>query len=336
MTTPPPALPAKVSALDAARDAVDHTRSRLFPFQFKAWLALGFVTFLDQCGRGGGVNFPSPGGMFRERYGVDHEPDFAGMTAWAGSHVGLIMGGAAGLLTVIVGLTALVLWVSSRGIFMYVDNVSSGRSDVARPWREHAERAGSLFVWRFVVALAALLGVILLLLTGALLFMLLSRARVAVGPAAFVSLLLVVPVILLLAVSGGLVSIALRDFVAPIQLRRDLSCGPAVRLFLSLLRSSPGAFVLYLILKIAFSFALAAVLLLVGCLTCCCAFLPVVGHTILQPAFYFERAWSLFLLRQLGHDLIVPAPAPAPATPAPPTDPVPSPPPIPATDQGVA
>lgn len=324
MTTPP-ALPARVSVLDAARDAVDHTRSRLFPFQFKAWLALGFVTFLDQCGRGGGVNFPSPGGMFREKYGAGHEPDLAGITAWAGSHIGLIVIGAAGFLTLIVALTALVLWLSSRGIFMYIDNVSSGRSQVARPWREHAERAGSLFVWRFTVALTALLAVILLLLGGALLFLLLTRSRVDVGPAAFASVLLVVPAIILLALAGGLVSVALRDFVAPIQLRRGLACGAALRIFLSLLRATPGAFALYLILKIAFSFALAALLLLVGCLTCCCAFLPVVGHTILQPAFYFERAWSLFLLRQLGHDLV--APLPVPATPAPPTA---------AGDQGVA
>jgi hypothetical protein len=308
----PPALPGRVSPLDAARDAVDHTRHHLFPFRFNVWLALGFVTFLDQCGRGGGVNFPSPGGVFREKYGTGHEPDFAGMTAWAGNHVGLIVAGAAAFLTLVIALTALVLWLSSRGIFMYIDNVSSGRSDVARPWREHAERAGSLFAWRFGVALAALLGVLLLLLAGGLLFLLLSRGHVAVGPAAFVSLLLVIPLIIVLALAGGLVSLALRDFVAPIQMQREVSCGTAARIFLALLRLRPGAFILFLVLKIAFSVALAFVLLLVGCLTCCCAFLPVVGHTLLQPAFYFERAWSLFLLRQLGHDLVTPPPMAAP------------------------
>jgi hypothetical protein len=29
----------------------------------------------------------------------------------------------------------------------------------------------------------------------------------------------------------------------------------------------------------------------------------VVTQTFLQPLFFFERAWSLCLLRQLGHDL---------------------------------
>jgi len=44
--------------------------------------------------------------------------------------------------------------------------------------------------------------------------------------------------------------------------------------------------------------------MIAACLTCCCVLLPVVMQTALQPLFYFERAWSLFLLRQLGYDLV--------------------------------
>jgi hypothetical protein len=32
----------------------------------------------------------------------------------------------------------------------------------------------------------------------------------------------------------------------------------------------------------------------------------VVAQTALQPAYYFERAWPLYVLRQLGHDLLAP------------------------------
>ena len=42
---------ADVSPLDAAQQALEHTRRQLFPFRFERWLALGFVAFLDQCGR---------------------------------------------------------------------------------------------------------------------------------------------------------------------------------------------------------------------------------------------------------------------------------------------
>jgi hypothetical protein len=64
--------------------------------------------------------------------------------------------------------------------------------------------------------------------------------------------------------------------------------------------------VVYLLLKIVFAIALSLVTLVAACLTCCCVLLPVVMQTALQPLFYFERAWSLHLLRQLGYDLIVP------------------------------
>jgi hypothetical protein len=76
------------------------------------------------------------------------------------------------------------------------------------------------------------------------------------------------------------------------------------------------------LLKIAFSVVAGVVVLVAGCLTCCCAFLPIVGQTALQPLFYFERAWSLCFMRQLGHDVIralppVPGPLVEPATEAP-------------------
>ena len=46
------------------------------------------------------------------------------------------------------------------------------------------------------------------------------------------------------------------------------------------------------------------VLLLAACFTLCCILLPVGTQTALQPLFFFERAWSLCLLRQMGYDLI--------------------------------
>jgi hypothetical protein len=45
------------------------------------------------------------------------------------------------------------------------------------------------------------------------------------------------------------------------------------------------------------------VIFLGGCLTCCIGFLPVVMQVLFQPLFYFERSWSLFVLKQLGFDL---------------------------------
>jgi len=315
MTMPPIPAPPRISPVDAAQQAVDHTRRFLFPFRFEKWLALGFVAFLDQCGRGGG------GGdslrLIRPGVGPDATSpaaEISHVVDWMGSHAAIVAAAAAALLALVVALTALVLWVGSRATFMYIDDVATGRADVRRPWREHAEAASSLFAWRFVVGLATLMGALLLLLLGGALAFAAWKGRLSGAAALLIGLLALLPSLLALVVANALFSVALRDFVAPLQWCHGVSCGAALRKFSVLLRANPGAFALYVLLKIAFSVVAGIATLVAGCLTCCCAFLPIVTQTVLQPLFYFERSWSLCFLRQLGHDVIRDTP-PAPTEP---------------------
>jgi hypothetical protein len=303
MSAPPlPAAPAeRVSVLDALNDAVSHTQRFLVPPRLDRWLALGLVAFLDQCGRQGGVSYP--GGAWGDS-GNGKGPDLSGATAWLGEHVGLVVMLAGLALAVVVALTALAVWLSTRGILMYADDVATERSDVARPWREHRELAASLFAWRFGLALAVLLGVLLVLLAGAAIVFGVARSG---RPATAVALLALVPLVLLLlglSVVAALASVALRDFVAPLQLLYRTPCGPAARTFLGLLSRQPGAFVVYVLLKVLFVLLAATVAVGACCVTCGCVLLPVAGQAILQPVFFFERAWSLHVLRRFGHDLI--------------------------------
>lgn len=303
MATPSPGAP-RVSPIEAAQQAVDYTKRQLFPFRFDRWLALGFVAFLDQCGRGGGGggSFTPPGNFGSDR--VPNMSGFPGFPSGIADNLTLIVAIAAIVLAVLVAFGALILWINSRGIFMYVDNVATGRSDVARPWAEHKEEAGSLFAWRFGLAIATLAGVLLIAGLGALAFFSVRSGALAGGVALTLSLLILLPLFLTLVLGAALLSVALRDFVAPIQLAKKISCGEALNEFGAILRANLGSFAVYLLLKIAFAIALAIVATIVGCLTCCLGFLPVVAQTLLQPAFYFERAWSLFLLRGLGYDLL--------------------------------
>jgi hypothetical protein len=321
MTMPSmPAPPVRVSPIDAAQQAVEHTRRFLFPFRFERWLALGFVAFLEQCGRGGGggssFRFPGPGVDTDTTVG-NPAAEVSRVVDWLGGHVVVVAIAAAFLLALIVALTALVLWVGSRAIFVYMDDVATGRADVRRPWREHAEAASSLFAWRFVIGLATLLGVLFIVLLGGVLVFAAWKGRLSGGVALAIGLLALLPSFLALVVASALVSVALRDFVAPLQWRHGIPCGDALRTFSALLRANPGPFALYVLLKIAFALVAGIVVLVAGCLTCCCAFLPVVSQTALQPLFYFERSWSLCFLRQLGHDVI----RAAPVVTGPPTEP---------------
>jgi hypothetical protein len=304
-SAPPPVTAA--APLDAAQLAVEHTRRHLFPFRFERWLALGFVAFLDQCGRsgGGGFNAPAPGGGGGGGDGAGAGVQVERMLAWLGEHVLLVSVLAAGALALVVVISAVVLWINSRGVFMYADNVASGRADVARPWREHAGHASSYFAWSFALAMGTMTVVLLLVLAGGVAALFLFRGRPPSSIVAGVAVIAVLVFVLLaVVVAAALFSLALRDFVAPLQVQTGRPCGEALRIFLRLVRAHPGVFVVYVLLKIGFAVVVGLAMLVVGCGTCCCGFLPVVAQTILQPFFYFERAWSLYLLRQLGHDLL--------------------------------
>ena len=317
----------RVSVLDAAQQAMEHTRRHLFPFKFERWLALGFVAFLDQCGRSQeGMRFPTglPDHKSGGGEGGGHPGEVLSQVgAWLGAHVMVVMAIAAVLLVLLLCFTALVLWINSRGVFMYLDNVATGRADVSRPWREHTEKADSYFAWSFGLTVGVLsAGMILLVAAGLIVLPMVRGGGFAAGRIAALVALAAMFLVLLLATV--LASVALHDFVAPLQMKMRSSCGAAMDVFLGLLRANGGAFVVYVLLKIVFSMLLAFALLVAACLTCCCALIPVITQTVLQPLFYFERAWPVFLLGQMGHDLIPPvppAPLPPSATPPPPAPP---------------
>ncbi len=312
MATASPAASA-VSVTDAARDAIEHTRRNLFPVRVEKWLLLGFLAFLDQCGRtlngggGGGGGDGHPGDWPDDAAGLGQELTRAINTAttWLSAHavevtLGVILG-----LVAIAGILAVVLWINSRGTFMYLDNVASGRAEIGRPWSQHAAPAHSYFGWRFALSLATVFVVLFgagLVAVAAVAFVR-GRLEGAAGGAAALALLPVLLLLLLALPLLVLASVALRDFVAPLQLATGLPCGPAARVLESLVTQHPGAFVIYLLLKMVFSVGVGLVIFVGGCLTCCIGFLPVVMQVLFQPLFYFERSWSLFVLKQMGVDL---------------------------------
>ena len=312
MASASPTAP-RVSVTDAAREAIEHTRRNLFPVRVEKWLILGFLAFLDQCGRtinGGGGNGGGdghhgdwPGGDRGLGEAVTEAVNTA--TAWLSAHaVAVTLAAILGLL-VIAGVMALVLWINARGTFMYLDNVASGRAEISRPWRAHAAPAQSYFGWRFGLSLAMIFVVLFgagLVAVAAVAF---ARGRLegAAGGAAALALLPVLLLLLLALPLLALASVALRDFVAPLQLTTGLRCGQAARVLEALVTEHPGTFVIYLLLKMVFSVGVGLVIFVGGCLTCCVGFLPVVMQVLFQPLFYFERSWSLFVLRQMGYDL---------------------------------
>jgi hypothetical protein len=312
MATSP--TPVTVSPFDAARDAYDHTRRQLFPIRLERWLVLGLLAFLDQCGRtfrGGGG---SPGSGHGHGLGapVGWPPDAGQLGEWAqrasewlAAHAALLALGVVFGLLVFGVVAAIVLWVNARGVFMYADAVATGRVELTRPWRQHAAAASSYFGWSLGLTLAILLTILFaggLVVSTAFAFV---TGRLH-GTGGWPIVAAMVPVLVLLALALPLLAlagVALRDFVAPLQLATGLPCGAAARLLETLVVAHPGAFVLYLLLKLLVVIGTGLVVVVFGCLTCCIGFLPIVMQTVFQPLFHFERSLSLVLLRQMGYDV---------------------------------
>lgn len=310
-----------MSVITALQEAVTLVGQRLFPFRLERWFALGFVAFLDSCGRGGGggAQFPGGGGgggpSGSSGSGEGGGPDLSAARDWIGEHLAIILAVSVFVLLFVVTLMAIVLWINSRGVFMYLDDVATGRADIVRPWREHGERAWSYFGWSFGGTIVTFLGFLLLLAPIGYSIYLLVTGGASCGPIAG----LVAAVVLLIGflIFMSLFQLLLRNFAAPLQLALDVPCGRALGVAWGLVKTNPLSFLGYLGLKILFGIVAAIVAIVVGCFTCCIGFLPVISHTLLQPLLYFERAWSLLMLRQAGYDLFPAAPPPA----TPPTEP---------------
>ena len=315
MSTPVP--PSTVSPVDALGEAFDHTRRQLFPIRFERWLVLGLLAFLDQCGRsfhtGGGpgghhgpLNVNVPPGLPEGPHGPGGLADWMlRASAWLSAHAPLVVAVVLGSVLVMAVVAAIVLWFNSRGVFMYLDAVVSGRSDVGRPWRQHAAAASSYYGWSLGLSLAMLFTVLFAVGAVAWSALALASGRLHetggwLAAAAFSPILL----LLLLALPLlALARVALRDFVAPLQLATGLACGGAARVLEGLVTQQPGAFVLYLLLKLIVVIGTGIVIAVLGCLTCCLGFLPIVMQVVFQPLFFFERSFSVFLLRRMGYDV---------------------------------
>src|SRR5687767_5084041 len=105
---------APLSAIAAAQQAVELVGQRLFPFRLERWLPLGFVAFLDSCGRGGaGVQFPGGGGGGgggETGAGESGEPGFEQARDWVLEHLVVIVAVVVVGLLLVLTIMAIVLW----------------------------------------------------------------------------------------------------------------------------------------------------------------------------------------------------------------------------------
>ncbi len=277
------------------------------PFDLGRWLTIAFAAWLaglgDGCGgggTGGRVNIGNPRDVREALHRLPH--------AWDRLAAHLV---SAPIVVFFVALAlillVLILWLSSRGKFVFLDNVVTGRAEIVRPWSTYAHRADSLFLWRL-----GFLAVVLVVVGG--LAALLVVALPAAGPLRLLIAVLAALLLVAVAVSAGFVNLFLDSFIVPVMYRYDLGATAAWAHFLPWFSTRPWVFVLYGLFVLVLGIAVAGVVIAVGLLTCCVGLilvaLPYLGAVILLPILVTYRAFSLEFLAQLHPGLrLIPEPA---------------------------
>jgi hypothetical protein len=300
-----PEQPNRVSVIDPISPAIERVKVMLFkPFDLGKWFIIGFCAWLAYLGGGGGGG---GGGHWNAPHeqrtkiaeGVNAAKEyFLDNLFWI---IPVVVIGA----VIIIGIGLLIVWLNSRGKFMFLHCVATNKSEVKVPWHKFRKHGNSLFLFRMVLCIIGLaivalpiLGIVLLII------MMVTKAAPII---VFVPITIILGLIVFVfAIVMSLVRKLTFDFVAPIMFLRTASCVAGWREFLTILSVNKASFALYILFQIVIAIAIGTIIFIgfcIGCCFCCASlllFIPYIGTVILLPLFVFKRAYSLYYLRQFG------------------------------------
>lgn len=269
------------------------------PFDINKWIYFGFTSFLAGLmdSRSGGPSY----NFGKKDTDIEKFLEFPeSASEWMGNHpdlTALIFTGALLALALLVVLT----WLSSRGKFMFLDNVVRDRLEVAKPWRQFKTPGNSLFVWRLCFGFLCILILIPLVIMGFLKIHSIYQS----GMSFFEFLPPIIGIIFLfviLTIILGYISLFLNDFIVPIMYKHRISANQAWGRFWLLFQKDWLHFILYGIAIFLLYMVIAAAVVAAGLMTCCIGFflliVPYIGSVVLLPVSYTLRVFSLEFLRQ--------------------------------------
>jgi hypothetical protein len=273
--------------------AFRHMKTSLFqPFNIGKWFAVGFSAFLagllDGWGNGGDWKWE------KKDFDIDQIADLPYIIReW-------IIENFEWTLLIILGVIFLIMllillnFLSSRGKFLFLENVVQNNRLIKKPWFEYGTEADSLFIWRIiygVFALAAILGIIF-------------YAIYYFQELSTLTLIGLGFLLLFTFIVCGYISLFLNDFIVPIMYKHRISASKAWLKFILLFNETPLPFILYGLLIFALIIMVIIGVIIIGFLTCCIGFvliaIPYIGSVVLLPVSYTFRAYSVAFLGQFG------------------------------------
>ncbi len=299
--------PDKVSVIDPISPAIEHTKIMLFrPFNLSTWFVIGFCAWLAYLGGGGGspnFNFNAPS---QQRQQQQELKQFVGdAKEFISVNLFWIVPVAISVVLLIIAIALIVAWLNSRGRFMFLHCIAENKAEIGVPWRKFKKQANSLFLFRIVLGLIGFFTVGLpILAIIAIIIMIILKAIGLVSSIAGIVILVMIAIVLSIVLF--LIRKFTFDFVVPTMFLHSLGWRSAWHLFLPVLSANKLRFALYLLFQIVISFVIGMIIFLgfcIGCCFCCISLLlliPYIGTVIVLPLLVFDRAYSLYYLRQFG------------------------------------
>lgn len=316
----------KISIDVALRNGWNRMITVLFrPFEISRWLIIGFAVFLASLGRSRGGNFNFPSGQ--DFKGGDTCGSAQALESWFQSNFWPIILFGLGIGLIVFGVILLVIWLSSRGQFVFLSQLLTNRAEIKEPWIKYGWLGDKLFLFRILFGLCVFLAILLVL--GAGLLMSFPYIKSGVFPGAFWMILIPAALLFLfIALFGLIVKAVLMDFIVPVMMKRETGVLPAFRIFHDeIFKGHLGDFVIFYLVRIGLGIAAGVITLLVTVFTCCmCCFMciPLIGWYISAVLFLpisvfienytlsflaqFGDEWDLFTWKLAGDNPPVPAP----------------------------
>ncbi len=291
-----PGAPREVTITNWVSQAMAWTKVMLFrPVNAVKWLAIGFCAWLACLGQGGfnfRFNLPSNRGRGNPFRDVEN---------WARDNMELVIAIVITLVLLGLALSLLFTWLSSRGRFMFIDNIVHNRAEIKQPWQEFREQGNSLFFFRVFFWMAAILA--FLLLGGASALMIVPGVQNGqLAPLGIVGIVFAVTAFLVWLLATVIVTFLLEDFVLPIMYIRRCRCTQAWREFKLVFSGYSATLFLYFLFKMVLGIVVGLLAGIVGCLLCCITVLPYLGTVVLLPFLVFGRSYSLYFMQQFHGD----------------------------------
>ena len=292
-----------ISVTAPVGSAMERVKTMLFrPFDLGKWFVVGFCAWLatlGQQGFGGGGGFHQPWNGTNARHSLEQAKDYVvNNLNWLLPLVAAVV-----LVGLVVGV--LIVWVSSRGQFMFLHCVALDKAEVAVPWNKFAREANSLFGFRLILGLGTLVLLLPFLVVAILIVIqMISQQNANVG--GILGLIGIGFGVTVCSLVSFVISKFTRDFVVPLMFLRGGTCLAAWKSFRHLLAANVGLFVLYLLFQIVLSLVIftlvVAVVLATCCLAGCLMAVPYLGTVLLLPVLVFQRTYSLQYLAQYGRE----------------------------------